>query len=261
MGHGRYVRTLKYAFPSADYPGSIIINGITGFAMLVAVLYCIGDIDAALSTPTGYPFIEILTQGTRSIGGGTALSALLVTMFNLATLGIVASSSRQLWAFARDNAVPNARFISYVPAGMKIPLVSIGVTITVSCLLSLINIGSATVFNAIVSLTIAGFFGSYILPFSLMLFKRVREPETLEFGPWRLGRFGPAVNAVAILWSILVMFFSFWPTAVPVTPMSMNWSIVLWSATMIFAGAFWMAHGWKVFKGPVWEVEVEDRTV
>lgn len=224
--------------------------------MLIAILYCIGDIDAALSTPTGYPFIEIFTQGTSSIAGGTALSALLVLMFFLATMGIVASASRQLWAFARDNAVPNARFISYVHPTLKIPLVSIGVTCTISCLLSLINIGSATVFNAIVSLTVAGFFGSYLVPFSLMLYLRLRHPAELHFGPWRLGKLGPWVNGVAIVWSALVMFFSFWPTMVPVTAVNMNWSCVLWSGVMIFAGCFWVVHGRRVYKGPVVETEV-----
>jgi hypothetical protein len=40
--------------------------------MLIAFLYCMGSIPDALATPTGYPFIEILTQGSRSIAGGTA---------------------------------------------------------------------------------------------------------------------------------------------------------------------------------------------
>lgn len=236
--------------------GSIAINGVTGLAMLIAILYCIGDIDAALSTPTGYPFIEILTQGTSSVAGGTTLSALLVTMFISATLGVVASASRQLWAFSRDNAVPNARFISYVHPKMKIPIVSIISTATITCLLSLINIGSATVFNAIVSLTVAGFLGSYILPFSLLLYTRIYHPSTLVFGPWHLGKWGKWINAAAILWSILVMFFSFWPTMIPVTPMNMNWSCLLWGAVVIFAGVFWVCHGRKVYKGPVVETTV-----
>lgn len=235
---------------------SIGINGVTGFAMLIAILYCIGDIEAALTTPTGYPFIEILTQGSRSVAGGTALSAVIVVMFCCATLGIVATASRQLWAFARDNAVPNARRLSYVHPRMKVPVVAIAVTAIITCLLSLINIGSATVFNAIVSLTVAGFFGSYLIPFNLFLYTRMRHPEKLVPGPWTLGRYGVAVNGFAILWSILVMFFSFWPTSVPVAAATMNWSCVLWSAVMLFAVAFWFIHGKKVYKGPVVETDI-----
>ncbi|KAF2035372.1 hypothetical protein EK21DRAFT_54500 [Setomelanomma holmii] len=237
---------------------SILINGVTGLAMLIAILYCIGDIDKALTTPTGYPFIEILTQGVGSIGGGTALSALIVVMFCCATLGIVATSSRQLWAFARDNAVPNAKMISYVHPTMKVPVVAICITVMITCLLSLINIGSATVFNAIVSLTVAGFFGSYLLPFSFFLYTRIRHPGRLVPGPWTLGEWGPIVNAIAIVWSIVVFFFSFWPSSVPVTAMNMNWSCVLWSAVMIFAVVFWFVHGKKVYKGPVIETDATE---
>lgn len=234
---------------------SILINGITGFAMMIAILYCIGDIDAALSTPTGYPFIEIFTQAVGSSGGGTALSALLVVMFSFATLGIMASTSRQLWAFARDNAVPNARIVSYVHPSLKVPSVSIAITAVISCLLALINIGSATVFNAIVSLTVAGFFGSYLIPFSLLFYTRIRHPGRLVPGPWTLGKFGVWVNGFAILWSILVMFFSFWPSSVPVTAVNMNWSCVLYVAVVLFAGGFWVVHGRKVYHGPVIETE------
>jgi amino acid transporter len=226
--------------------------------MLIAILYCIGDIEAALSTPTGFPFIEILTQGTTSIVGGTALSALLVTMFTFSTLGVVASASRQLWAFSRDNAVPSARFFSYVHPRMKVPIVSISATVTITCLLSLINIGSATVFNAIVSLSVAGVFGSYIIPFSLLLYTRIFHPSKLIFGPWRLGKWGPWINSFAILWSILVMFFSFWPTMVPVTPVNMNWSSLLWGAVMIFASLFWLLHGKRVYTGPIVETNVAE---
>lgn len=233
---------------------SILINGITGFAMLIAMLYGIGNIDAALSTPTGYPFIEILTSASRSIAGGTVLSALITTMFILCTLGTIASSSRQLWAFARDNAVPNAKLLGYVHPTMKVPTVSLGTTVAIACTLSLINIGSAIVFNAIVSLTVAGLFGSYLIPFCLFLYKRIAQPEELTAGPWTLGKWGVWVNGFAIAWSVLVMFFSFWPSSVPVTAKTMNWSCVLWSAVMLFAVGFWTVHGRKVYKGPVVEV-------
>lgn len=229
--------------------------------MLIAILYCIGDISAALSTPTGFPFIEIFSSATSSTTSGTILSALVVLMFCFATLGIVATASRQLWAFARDNAVPNARVVSYVHPRMKVPTVAIGVTCCVTSLLSLINIGSPSVFNAIVSLTVAGFFGSYLLPFSLFLYTRLKYPGRLTPGPWSLGRWGPAINVVAILWSVLIMFWSFWPTSVPVTPKTMNWSCVLWSAVVVFAVVFWWLHGRKVYKGPVIETDVAERRV
>ena len=234
---------------------------MTGFAMLIAILYCIGDIEAALNTPTGYPFIEIFTYATRSVSGGTAVSALIIVMFVACGISTLASASRQLWAFSRDQAVPNARIMTYVHPGLKVPVVSIGVTTLVSVLLSLINIGSTTVFNAVVSLSVSGFFGSYIIPFSLLLFKRIKSPEQLPRAPYSLGKWGVPINAFAIGWSVLVLFFSFWPQNIPVTPVNMNWSVLLWGAVNIFAIVFWVAHGRKVYKGPIVETHVVDARI
>jgi choline transport protein len=236
---------------------SIFINGLTGFCMLVAILYCMGDIDAALASPTGYPFIEILTQVVSSPSGGTALSALLVVMFCFATLTLVASASRQLWAFARDRAVPHSCAVGYVNKRMKVPIASIAITCIVTCLLSLINIGSAAVLNGVLSLSVAGFFGSYLVPFTLFFYKRIKYPEEVPPGPWTMGRWGVFVNGFAIVWAVVVMFFSFWPTGVPVTPVNMNWSCVLWTAVILFALGFWALHGKKVYTGPVVETDVE----
>ena len=53
--------------------GSVIINGVLAFAILVASLFCIGDADAALNTDTGFPVIEIFHQALHSNGGTSVL--------------------------------------------------------------------------------------------------------------------------------------------------------------------------------------------
>lgn len=39
--------------------GSMIVNGIVGFAMLLTILFCLGDVESVLETATGFPFIQI----------------------------------------------------------------------------------------------------------------------------------------------------------------------------------------------------------
>lgn len=46
-------------------------------------------------------------------------------------------------------------------------------TTIASCLLALINIGSATAFNDVVSLTVSGLYTSYLISASLLLYRRV----------------------------------------------------------------------------------------
>lgn len=57
---------------------SIVINGAMGFAMAIAVIFCMGDIEAATESATGYPIIDIFTYATGSVAGGTGLVSVLL---------------------------------------------------------------------------------------------------------------------------------------------------------------------------------------
>lgn len=53
------------------------INGATAFGLLVAVLYCAGNLDEALDSPTGQPFLAIFAQAVGSDGGATGMVSFL----------------------------------------------------------------------------------------------------------------------------------------------------------------------------------------
>lgn len=104
--------------PSVNVPRSmmtgITLNGFLGFGMLLAVLFCLGDVDAALHTRTGYPFIEIFRQAVGTVGGATAMTIIVVALGICGTIGFLASSSRMTWAFARDRGLPGWAQLSKV---------------------------------------------------------------------------------------------------------------------------------------------------
>jgi len=94
--------------------GSILLNGAMGFAVMLVMLFGIGDIDNVLSTDTGYPFIQIFYQATNSVAGSTVMAAIIVASVFFAALGFIATSSRMVWSFARDRALPFSTFLSQV---------------------------------------------------------------------------------------------------------------------------------------------------
>lgn len=93
---------------------TIMVNGVLGLALLLALLFCLGDIDAALNTPTGFPFIEIFAQATNSNTAATIMTCLILFLLAASGSGGMATASRLLWSFARDNAVPFSGYISRV---------------------------------------------------------------------------------------------------------------------------------------------------
>ena len=91
-----------------------ILNGVLGFAALMAILFCVGDIERAEKSPTGYPFIEIFYQATNSAAGATAMVCVILALVFFATIGLIATASRMTWAFAHDNGLPGSRWLAMV---------------------------------------------------------------------------------------------------------------------------------------------------
>lgn len=254
---------------------SVCVNGLMGLCVLLATLFGIGDVDAALTTATGYPFIEIFQQATGNNAGGIGMSAIIVVMVLAATIGFVATSSRMIWAFARDQGLPFSGFLGKVHQGTSIPLRAVLVTTVIAILLALINLGSAVILNNIFSLSIAGFYSTYFAAIGLLLWRRLRgdikEPhevsETamildihsgqLAWGPWRLkGWFGIAVNAFACVYLIVILFFSSWPPYYQPTPAQMNYSIVVVAAVLLWSVIYYITWGKGRYNGPVIEISV-----
>jgi len=152
----------------------MIFDGITGFAMMITVLYCLGDANSVLETPTRLPFIQIFYNSVESLWGATVMSVVVLILTWGCAAGITATASRMIWSFARDNGMPFSRYLGKVTKNQKIPVVAILVTATFAALLVLIYIGSNVAFDDVISLTITGFYGSYFLPCAFLLYHRVK---------------------------------------------------------------------------------------
>ncbi|KAL8819984.1 MAG: hypothetical protein Q9223_001689 [Gallowayella weberi] len=229
---------------------SMIISAVSGFIMVLTFCFSIGDIDSAVTTPTGQPYIQVFYNATDSHAGTTIMTVAIMTMTLSNTVNNVASASRQLYAFARDRGIPFSSSLSQVKPGWAIPLNAILVCFFVTCILSLINIGSTVAFNAIVSLGTAALFSSYAISISCLLLKRWRG-EALRQRRWSLGQWGAPVNIAALAFLSLFYFFSFWPLFTPTEAKTMNWSVAIYGAVVIFAIVYYYTHGKYVYDGPV----------
>jgi amino acid transporter len=122
---------------------------------------------------------------------------------------------------------------------------------SIIALLSLINIASSAALNAILSLTTLALYVSYLIPISLLIIKRLRR-ETIEFGPWQLGKFGLAVNIYALVFGIFIIIFLPFPASVaqPLTMESMNYAGPVFLCVLLLALGDWMIRGRQHYKGP-----------
>lgn len=247
---------------------TVIVNGTMAWVFVLLCLFSISDISAVLSTPTGYPLIEIMQQVTRSRQSATAIYCFILTITFAAMFGTLASVSRLTWAFARDDGLPFSAYFKHVDSKYRIPSRAIALVSAVIVLLSLINIGSSTALNAILSLSTIALYTSYIIPISCLISMRLRvkekvydapaghadiSEERLVFGPWNLGRWGMLINIYGVCYATLLVPFMALPTSLPLTAVTMNYAGPVFLLVLCFAVVDYAVRGRSQFVGPTRE--------
>ena len=136
----------------------------------------------------------------------------------------------------------------------NVPDNAVYLTSVASGAICLINLGSTTAFNIVVSLTLIALLSTYMISIGCVLLQRLRKQD-LPPARWRLGRWGLPINAFAFLYSGFVIVFSCFPNRVPVTPSTANWAPLVWIGVLSFALAAYVFHGRNHFTAPVIFVE------
>ncbi|KAK5692864.1 hypothetical protein LTR97_010340 [Elasticomyces elasticus] len=245
------VHNPKVVIPRAMI-GTILINGLLGFGMIIALLFSMGDSAALLESPVslaGYPFIQIYYNAVQSLPATNAMTAVSLVIVIMANFGLQAGCSRTAWAFARDKGLPASSYLEHVSPRSQVPFRAIMLSVAIQSLLGLINIGFSTAFNAFVNSAAVTLYITYITPVILGVLKRMRG-ELIPYGPFSLGKYRNFVNGFAIVYTLFTSFFLFWPIIANPTTATMNWSIVLVGAVVLFSIFWWFVEGRKSFVGP-----------
>jgi amino acid transporter len=239
---------------SRTLPRSMILttvfNGAFGWIMVITFCFCIGNLEDVITSKTGFPFMEVFLNSTESAGSATAMAVFIVAMTVFSNLTMVATASRQLFAFARDHAVPFSPWFSKVPTGWDVPINAILTTFLISSLLSLINIGSTFALNSITSLATTSLLSSYIVSIGCMIWRRWTNSPLLS-SKFSLGKWGLAINIASEAFLIVIFVLAFMPNNPNPLPSEMNWNILMYGAVAIFSLAYYFLRGKHRYEGPV----------
>lgn len=264
------IRNAAIVVPRALMTG-LCINGVLGWAMVIVTLFCMGNLDDALAENPLYPYMTIFRKAVDSRAGAAAMTAIVIVTSVSATTGCLASASRVYFAFARDRGPPGWQYLRKLNPRTNIPGYAVLTAALIAILLSLVNIGDQAAFNGVLSIAIAGLFSSYFFAAVLLLSRRLRGEihpadhslelvnavgSRLTWGPWHLkGAFGVANNCFSCVYLFFVFFFSFWPADSHVTPLNMNWSILVTGVVVVFSTLYYIGWARKTYTGPVVEID------
>ena len=173
---------------------SVAVSAVVGYVMLMVLTWCIPNGDVAATAADPYPVLYVIANNLSPF-----LTNLIAVMIGgamwLCGLASVTSMGRMWYAFARDDGMPGSAYLKRVSANGT-PVNAIVVTAVLSVLVCVY----AAAFYVVTSISTIALYLAYVIPIFLNL--RNRLPR--EIAPWSLGRFGPLINVVAVVWCVFI---------------------------------------------------------
>lgn len=219
-------------------------SAVAGLILMIALVFAIRDYPTTASSSA--PPVRILID---ALGTGTARLLLLVVIGSMLFCGLanMTSNTRQIFAFARDGAMPGSRLWHSVSPRTRTPVKAVWLAAGCSFLLITPAWWSHTVFAAIVSVNVVGLYLAYGVP----IYLRLRLGTEFEPGPWHLGRWGRPVARTAVAWIVFSSVLFMLPHVSPITPTTFNYAPIALGVVLLVATAWWFAAARRRFQGPV----------
>ncbi len=237
---------------------SIFYSGIGGWILLLAFLFAVQD--EGKLTSAGGTVPALLTAALTSKWAGTVLIVSTAGQFFCA-VACMTSTSRMMYSFSRDRAVPGAKYLSrlsstHVPVHAVVTSAVIAVVLTLPALIKVDIGGTPTpiAFYAVASIGVVGLY----LAFAIPIYLRWKAADSFPVGKWTLGAkyrwMAPLAVAEIAVTSVVAMF----PTAAqgaPWTP-GFAWKYVNYTPIVVLGllAALWLAWHLSVkkwFTGPI----------
>ncbi|KAF2674858.1 amino acid transporter [Microthyrium microscopicum] len=250
----------KIRHASRIVPGSMaatfLLNGLLGILAVFTVAFSITDINIKLDisrTPSAEVVVAIFQKATDSKPLATVMTLVLVILIFGASLSVLATSARHIFAFAKDEGLPFPnlwRKVSRVSgAHDALPFNAFILSMSFTILVATVYLAYDDVLRFSITVFLSCTLTGYAIVLGFVLFKRLFSKE-LPKRHWSLGSFSILVNAFAFLYIMLCFGLSFAPTTkAELSLKTANWSGIVWVLIALFASVVYAIHGRYVFKG------------
>ncbi|RDI88013.1 hypothetical protein Vi05172_g2063 [Venturia inaequalis] len=245
------VKNASRSVPSAML-WSFFLNAIVGLIVLVSFLFAIPSVTDVLDptkNTTGFAFIYVLQQATYR--GCIPIFVILLVQCVAGGVDCNCSTSRQIFAFARDGGFPFKNWLTTVKR-KTVPQNAVILTSIFSAVISLVNLGSTAAYNALISLQLLALMLTYCISIGSIFYQRlIGQGDKLPPAQWSLGRYGIWVNGAGFFYCAFIFFWSGWPSNSKFDPLTFNWASPMFGAVLVFSVVYYYTYGRKTYKAPV----------
>ena len=220
---------------------------MTGLTYLIALMFSVQDFAALSTTNTGLPLAELFYQATQSAGGAFGLTFILFVALGPCVISSQLSTSRVLWAFARDGAMPFSDVWAKVSKRFGIPFNAQLLVAAANAALGCLYLGSSTAFNSMLGAAVTINNVAYLIPIATNM---IMGRTGMHRGVFHMGRWGWLVNGVTVAWLLFAIIFFSFPYSMPVTVQNMNYTCVVVGGLPILILVWWFV-GSKRYKDKI----------
>ncbi len=185
---------------------SVAVSGVVGYLLLIALTLAIRGIPGVLAAKdadgNAIPAVIAILDTALGARAGNAMAALASMAMWFCGLSCITSASRALYSLARDEGTPCSRLLRSVNPTHGTPAPAIWAIV----LASIAAMVWTKAVPVVTSLSTVALYLAYILPVALGLRARRRGSDWPKSAVWNLGRYGQAVNVIAIAFAIFICF-------------------------------------------------------
>lgn len=236
---------------------AILYSAIGGWILLLGILFAVQDADAV--TASGGSVVTVLNQ---ALSGPWVSTVLVISTVGqcFCAMACMTSTTRMLFAFSRDGAVPGAHIWTRLNKS-GVPLYSVALVAGLAIVLALpalveVDINGAPVpvaFNAVVSIGVVGLY----LAFAIPIYQRLRKGAAFQRGSWHLGRNYKWLGTIAVVEIALTTVIALLPTSPMGAPWNPDFEWKYFNYTPLVVGStllvLWLAWEFRVkhtYTGP-----------
>jgi len=222
---------------------AVAVSSVVGYLLLIGLTLAIKDIPSVLNAVDArgnhVPAVMTILVGALGERIGSLFTALTAMAMWFCGLSAVTWSSRTIYAFARDDGLPGSRLWKQVSPKHLTPAPAVWLSVAFAVVATL----SSGAYAVVTSISVIGLYFSYIIPVYLAWRVRGTSWEAPR-GPWHLGRWGWAINLLAILWVIFI-------TVILSLPDDMRAGKSIGVVSLVL-GVWYVARERYRFHGPAW---------
>jgi amino acid transporter len=236
---------------------AILYSAIGGWILLLAMLFAVQN-SAAISASGGNS-VTLLDQALSSRWLQIVLVISTVGQCFCA-MACMTSTTRMLFAFSRDGAVPGARLWTRLNKS-GVPLYSVALVAVLAIVLTLpalveVDINGAPVpvaFNAVVSIGVVGLY----LAFAIPIYQRWRKGKDFRVGSWNLGKNYRWLCAIAVVEIGITTVIAILPTSPGGVPWNsgfawkyVNYTPLVVGGALLVLWLAWQLRVKRTYTGP-----------